>query len=150
MIDVRQRLESPAGASGTYYSLPLLEQGGVGNISRLPVSLRILLESVLRNLDGRRIRDQDVEELARWHRTPRGLIASSPGRVFWAEFDGLPPDRMAPVTQAEAEAGLQRVSGTDIKILSMTTATRWSDNARQATTYRMGRVFLAGAFGRAR
>ena len=71
MIDVRQRLESPAGASGTYYSLPLLEQGGVGNISRLPVSLRILLESVLRNLDGRRIRDQDVEELARWHRTPR-------------------------------------------------------------------------------
>ena len=47
-------------------------------------------------------------------------------------------------TQAEVEASLQRVSGTDVKILSMAMATRWSDNARQATTYRMGRVFLAG------
>jgi len=66
MIDVRQRLELLSGASGTYYSLPELEKRGVASISRLPVSLRILLESVLRNLDGRRIRDQDVEELARW------------------------------------------------------------------------------------
>jgi 2-polyprenyl-6-methoxyphenol hydroxylase-like FAD-dependent oxidoreductase len=81
-----------------------------------------------------------------WHRTPRGLIASGPlpGRVFTAEFDGPPPHRDAPITQAEVEASIQRVSGTDVKILSMTMATRWTDNARQATTYRMGRVFLAG------
>ena len=66
MIDTRQRLPLPSGASSTYYSLPLLEKAGVvANVSRLPVSLRILLESVLRNLDGRRIRDEDVEELAR-------------------------------------------------------------------------------------
>ncbi len=81
-----------------------------------------------------------------WHRTPRGLVASGPipGRVFTAEFDGPPPSRDAPITQAEVEASIQRVSGTDVKILSMTMATRWTDNARQATTYRMGRVFLAG------
>jgi 2-polyprenyl-6-methoxyphenol hydroxylase-like FAD-dependent oxidoreductase len=81
-----------------------------------------------------------------WHRTPRGLIASGPvpGRVFTAEFDGPPPHRDAPITKAEVEASIQRVSGTDVKLLSMTMATRWSDNARQATTYRMGRVFLAG------
>ena len=81
-----------------------------------------------------------------WHRTPRGLIASGPvpGRVFTAEFDGPPPNRDAPITRAEVEASIQRVSGTDVKILSMTMATRWTDNARQATTYRMGRVLLAG------
>ncbi|WP_327104305.1 FAD-dependent monooxygenase [Nonomuraea glycinis] len=79
-----------------------------------------------------------------WQRTPRGLITSIPGRVFTAEFDGPPPDRAAPVTQAEVEASIQRVSGTDVKILSMAKATRWTDHARQATTYRMGRVLLAG------
>jgi len=79
-----------------------------------------------------------------WQRTPRGLVASAPGRVFTAEFDGPPRDRDAPITQAEVEAAIQRVSGTDVKILSMTMATRWTDNARQATTYRMGRVLLAG------
>ncbi len=79
-----------------------------------------------------------------WTRTPRGLVTSAPGRIFTAEFDGPPPDRDAPITQAEVEAAIQRVSGTDVKILSMSMATRWSDNARQATTYRMGRVFLAG------
>ncbi|AGP33176.1 hypothetical protein SCE1572_00855 [Sorangium cellulosum So0157-2] len=81
-----------------------------------------------------------------WHRTPRGLVASgpTPGRVFTAEFNGPPPRRDAPITRAEVEAAIQRVSGADVKILSMTMATRWTDNARQATTYRMGRVFLAG------
>jgi len=81
-----------------------------------------------------------------WQRTPRGLIVFGvlEGRVFTAEFNGPPPDRDAPITQAEVEAALQRVSGTDVRIVSMTMATRWTDNARQATTYRMGRVFLAG------
>lgn len=85
------------------------------------------------------------EKLPRgWQRTPRGVIASAPGRIFTAELDGSPPDRRSPVTMAEAEAALQRVSGTDVKIRSMATATRWTDHARQATTYRMDRVFLAG------
>lgn len=52
MIDVRQRLELPAGASGscTYHSLPRLEKNGLADVSRLPVGLRILLE----RRDGRR------------------------------------------------------------------------------------------------
>lgn len=79
-----------------------------------------------------------------WHRTSCGLIASAPGRVFTVEFNGPPPHRDAPITRAEVEAAIQRVSGTDVQILSMTLATRWTDNARQATTYRRGRVFLAG------
>src|SRR5689334_24862955 len=93
MIDTRQRLPLPSGASGTYYSLPLLEKAGVvAAVSRLPVSLRILLESVLRNLDGRRIRDEDVLALAGW--TPHGpRVAEVPffvGRVLLQDFTGVP------------------------------------------------------------
>src|SRR5205807_5780354 len=92
MIDVRQRLEDPSGASGTYHSLALLEKRGVAKISRLPVSLRILLESVLRNLDGRRIHDEDVEELARWQPSA-ARTAEVPfvvGRVLLQDFTGVP------------------------------------------------------------
>jgi 2-polyprenyl-6-methoxyphenol hydroxylase-like FAD-dependent oxidoreductase len=79
-----------------------------------------------------------------WQRTPRGLITSIPGRVFTAEFDGPPADRDAPLTTDEVEAAIQRVSGTDVRVLSMEKATRWTDHARQAATYREGRVLLAG------
>ena len=92
MIDMRQRLDLPSGASPTYHSLPLLEKGGVATISRLPVSLRILLESVLRNLDGRRIRDEDVEALARWQpNAPRTEeVPFVVGRVLLQDFTGVP------------------------------------------------------------
>ena len=92
MIDVRQRLDLPSGASATYHSLPLLEKGGVANISRLPVSLRILLESVLRHLDGRRIRDQDVQELAHWqpHAARTAEVPFVVGRVLLQDFTGVP------------------------------------------------------------
>ena len=92
VIDVLQRLELPSGSSGSYHSLPLLEKKGVAKISRLPVSLRILLESVLRNLDGGRIRDQDVLALAAWK--PHGpRVAEVPffvGRVLLQDFTGVP------------------------------------------------------------
>jgi aconitate hydratase len=92
MIDVRQRLSLPAGGSATYFSLPGLRERGFARVSRLPVSLRILLESVLRNLDGRRIHDEDAEALARWE--PRAeRTAESPfvvGRVLLQDFTGVP------------------------------------------------------------
>src|SRR2546421_9737583 len=92
MIDVRQRLETTSGVSGTYHSLPLLEKKGIAKISRLPVSLRILLESVLRNLDDRHIRDEDVEVLARWE---PGAVRTAEvpfvvGRVLLQDFTGVP------------------------------------------------------------
>src|SRR5690348_2058719 len=93
MIDTRERLPLPSGASGTYYSLPLLEKAGlVASVSRLPVSLRILLESVLRNLDGRRISDEDVEELARWQPTaaPTAEVPFVVGPVLPQDFTGVP------------------------------------------------------------
>jgi aconitate hydratase len=92
MNDVRQRLRLPSGGSGTYYSLPELEKTLGATLSRLPVSLRILLESVLRNVDGRRIRDEDVEALVSWQ--PRAArTAEVPfvvGRVLLQDFTGVP------------------------------------------------------------
>lgn len=92
MIDVRQRLDLSSGGSHTFHSLPQLEKQGVAKISRLPVSLRILLESVVRNLDGRRIRDEDVEALARWQPNAQ-RTAEVPfvvGRVLLQDFTGVP------------------------------------------------------------
>jgi aconitate hydratase len=51
-------------AAGAFYSLPQLEKAGLGAISRLPVSIRVVLESVLRNYDGQKVTEQHVRELA--------------------------------------------------------------------------------------
>ena len=55
------------GREGFLFSLPDLEEQGIGKISRLPVSMRIVLESVLRNSDGKKVRRKDVEALAKWN-----------------------------------------------------------------------------------
>jgi aconitate hydratase len=54
------------GRRGQFYSLPKLEAAGAGNVSKLPVSIRIVLESVLRNVDGKKIAEHDVRTLANW------------------------------------------------------------------------------------
>lgn len=92
MIDVRQSLRLPSGRAVSFYSLPMLGSRGVGKIARLPVSLRVLLESVVRNLDGKGIGDVDVEALAGWQsRSVR--VAEVPfvvGRVLLQDFTGVP------------------------------------------------------------
>jgi 2-polyprenyl-6-methoxyphenol hydroxylase-like FAD-dependent oxidoreductase len=81
-----------------------------------------------------------------WRRTEKGMLAFGPvpGRVFTVEFDGPPADRDTPVTLEEVQCSLRNVSGVDVTITAMKSATRFTDNARQATTYRKGRVLLAG------
>ena len=54
------------GKDGSFYSLPALEKAGIGPISKLPVSIRIVLESVLRNCDGKRVSEAAVRALANW------------------------------------------------------------------------------------
>src|SRR6185295_7528640 len=53
-----QTLSTESGVSGRYYSLPALEAAGIGRVSRLPVSIRIVLESVLRNCDGKKVTEE--------------------------------------------------------------------------------------------
>jgi hypothetical protein len=68
-----------------------------------------------------------------------------PGRILTVQFTGPPADRSAPVTPAELQASIRLVSGADVTVTRLHgVATRWTDNARQAETYRRGRVLLAG------
>ena len=60
-----QTFTTASGAEGAFYSLPALARR-IPNVARLPVSLRIVLESVLRHCDGRKVSAEHVEQLARW------------------------------------------------------------------------------------
>jgi aconitate hydratase len=80
------------GKSGQFYSLPALEAAGVGPISRLPVSIRLVLESVLRNCDGLKVQEANVKELANWkpieERTAE--IPFVVARIVLQDFTGVP------------------------------------------------------------
>ncbi|MFF7967438.1 FAD-dependent oxidoreductase [Streptomyces sp. NPDC007903] len=90
----------------------------------------------------------DPEKLADgWSWSPHGVYryGPQPGRIATVEFDGGPADRSAPVTLADVQSSLRRVSGTDVTLTGLrATPSRWTDNTRQAAQYRAGRVFLAG------
>jgi aconitate hydratase len=91
-LGARRRFEISAGRGGTLVSLPALEEAGFGPISRLPVSLRIVLEALARNVDGHRVTEEDVRALARWE--PRGQrvreIPFLVARVLLQDFTGVP------------------------------------------------------------
>lgn len=76
-----------------YYSLPALEQQGIGKISRLPISIRIMLESLLRHCDGTLVKEEDVLSLARWNpKKPQenGNVPFTVSRVILQDFTGVP------------------------------------------------------------
>jgi len=80
------------GKTAQFFSLPKLEQAGIGRVSRLPVSIRVVLESVLRNVDGKKITENDVRTLANWacggERTEE--IPFMVARVLLQDFTGVP------------------------------------------------------------
>ncbi|WP_395753048.1 aconitate hydratase AcnA [Prosthecobacter sp.] len=81
-----------SGTPGKYYSLPALEAAGVGKVSRLPVSIRIVLESLLRNLDGKKVTEADVKNLANWNAKAPGEyeIPFTVARIVLQDFTGVP------------------------------------------------------------
>jgi aconitate hydratase len=81
-----------AGQKGKFYSLPALEKSLGVNISRLPVSIRIVLESVLRNCDGKKVTEEHVKQLANWNPTGERTdeIPFVVARVVLQDFTGVP------------------------------------------------------------
>ena len=77
---------------GQFYSLPKLEAAGVGSVSKLPVSIRIVLEAVLRNVDGKKITEKDVRTLANWQANGERSeeIPFMVARVLLQDFTGVP------------------------------------------------------------
>ncbi len=80
------------GKAYAYYSLPALTEAGYANVARLPFSLKVLMENLLRYEDGRTVSVDDVKFLASW--TPDGAeereIAYRPARVLMQDFTGVP------------------------------------------------------------
>lgn len=92
LFDSLQTFTTAAGKTGQFYALPQLEKAGVGPVSRLPVSIRIVLESVLRNCDGQKITEEDVRTLANWGptETRTAEIPFVVARIILQDFTGVP------------------------------------------------------------
>jgi len=87
-----QSFAPSTGKTGQLYSLPQLEKEGVGKVSRLPVSIRIVLESVLRNFDGTKITEDDVRNVANWEPNAERTeeVPFVVARVLLQDFTGVP------------------------------------------------------------
>jgi len=92
LFNTLQSFDLGNGKQGKFYSLPALEAAGVGPISRLPVSVRIVLESVLRNCDGKKVSEANIKELANW-KPNEARTAEIPfvvARIVLQDFTGVP------------------------------------------------------------
>lgn len=91
-LRVVEEFDTGSHGVGFLYSVPALEKHGVGNTSRLPISVRIVLESLLRNLDGHRVSEKDVYALANWSsKEPAAVeIPFVVARVLLQDFTGVP------------------------------------------------------------
>ncbi|BCA80800.1 aconitate hydratase AcnA [Desulfuromonas sp. AOP6] len=97
-----------AGRTYDYFSIPAAEQAGLGDLSRLPFSLKILLENLLRFEDGQSVTVADIEALAAWLKTRSSSreIAFRPARVLMQDFTGVPAVvDLAALRDAMARAG---------------------------------------------
>src|SRR5437773_6007942 len=92
LFNTLQSFALTAGRTGQFYSLPQLEKEGLGAVSRLPVSIRVVLESVLRNFDGQKITEDDVRALASWQAAAEHNeeVPFMVARVLLQDFTGVP------------------------------------------------------------
>ncbi|MGB8342159.1 MAG: aconitate hydratase [Chthoniobacterales bacterium] len=108
-FDTLQKFNAGHGRDAFFHSLPVLEEKGVGPISRLPVSIRIVLESVLRNCDGKKVGRKDIETLANWKaKAPANAeIPFVVARIVLQDFTGVP----LVVDLAAMRSAVQRLGG---------------------------------------
>ncbi|UOB19542.1 aconitate hydratase AcnA [Macrococcus armenti] len=102
------------GKSYTFYSLKSLEELGLGEIKKLPYSIRVLLESVLRQYDGRVINEEHIKHLVKWGKKndPNAEVPFKPSRVILQDFTGVP----AVVDLASLRKAMNDVGGDVTKI----------------------------------
>lgn len=86
LFGCRRTLETQKGKAVVYH-LPALEEQGVIKLTSMPFSIRILVENLLRNLDGKRVREEDIRRLGE---SRTGEIAFFPSRILLQDFTGVP------------------------------------------------------------
>lgn len=112
-FNARDTFDSGNGEVGIY-RLSRLQEQGIGDITNLPYSIRVLLESVLRNCDGYVVEEEDVRSLANWNAADPGTkeIPFKPARVVLQDFTGVP----AVVDLAAMRSAMERLGGDPRKI----------------------------------
>ncbi|MCX7568799.1 aconitate hydratase AcnA [Tumebacillus sp. DT12] len=105
---------SVGGKNFTYYSLPALEEAGIGSVSKLPYSIKVLLEAALRTEDGVGVTTEHIQKLANWtqERDPNQEVPFKPARIVLQDFTGVP----AVVDLAAMRATMDRIGQDPNKI----------------------------------
>jgi aconitate hydratase len=116
-----------------YYRLEALEQAGFGGVSRLPFSLKVLLEALLRQVDGYAVTEEDVMKLVAWgpNETPRVEIPFKPARVVLQDFTGVP----ALVDLAAMRSAMARLGGDPAKVNPLVPADLVIDHSVQVDQF---------------
>ncbi|MBI5284828.1 MAG: aconitate hydratase, partial [Chloroflexi bacterium] len=125
------------------YRLDALEKAGVGHVSRLPFSLRILLENLLRNEDGRSVTKDDIAALAGWDpATPAEReVAFRPARVLLQDFTGVP----CVVDLAAMRDAIKALGGDPRRINPLQQSDLVIDHSVQVDRFGSGDAFLFNA-----
>ena len=110
-FDAQSRLDTSAGEV-TIHSLKRLDEKVEGDVFSLPFSIRVILESLLRNCGGRFVAEEDVKALASWPESVGGELAYLPARVVMQDFTGVP----AVVDLAAMRSAMREVGGDPRKI----------------------------------
>ncbi|MEP6918647.1 MAG: aconitase family protein, partial [Acidobacteriota bacterium] len=132
-FNTRTRLTA-AGATFEIFSLPALERAGCSGVSRLPYSLKILLENLLRREDSRFVDGEDIQTLAGWDVASKEHkeIAFTPARVLLQDFTGVP----AVVDLAAMRDGVVRLGGDPKKVNPLQPVELVIDHSVQVDHYR--------------
>jgi aconitate hydratase A / 2-methylisocitrate dehydratase len=131
------------GRSVQIYSLPALQAGGFPTVGRLPFSLKILLENLLRNEDGRFVKAADIEALARWDpaSTAKKEISFAPARVLLQDFTGVP----AVVDLAAMRDGIVRLGGDPTRVNPLQPVELVIDHSVQVDYFGLASAFQLNA-----
>jgi aconitate hydratase len=131
------------GRSLQIFSLPALQQAGFPHVTRLPYSMKILLENLLRHEDGRFVRAADIETLARWDlRNPIVReISFAPARVLLQDFTGVP----AVVDLAAMRDGIARLGGDPARVNPLQPVELVIDHSVQVDYFGLANAFQLNA-----
>ena len=138
-----RRTLTSGGRTLTYWSLPELAAQGFASIDRLPFSMRVLLENMLRKEDGRAVRKSDIEAIAGWNASARAdqEINYTPARVLMQDFTGVP----AVVDLAVMRDAVARMGGDPARINPLQPADLVIDHSVQADFFGTRQAFEENA-----
>ena len=140
-FNTKQSLSIDVGRDVTIFSLKKLEESGYPDVGRLPYSLKILLENMLRREDGVAVKADDIEALARWKPGVTKEIAFMPARVLLQDFTGVP----AVVDLAAMRDGVVRLGGDASRVNPLQPAELVIDHSVQVDHFGVENAFELNA-----